>query len=450
MSLLASPSSAVFEWHPEPRAAAFVGAALQDSVARSSSLQRLQERLRDETGTRLADWLDQITLPADIATRTALVEAGFLEVTAHDGQHYWQHPGGLFPLLQLRDALTTQLFLRVDSLEDFLRMQRCDAVIAEAPGALIRQARAFAEAGVELWAREKHGSVLEATRSVAVEALRLHREAFARRPREGDVGVGFAAARELIAAAQHELGNSYTCDLFFAAERQFWLARNRAGQLQKQRQDALGLGFGNHDHHTYRSSREHFKALVETLELLGLHCRERFYAGRQAGWGAQVMEHSALGVAVFADVDLSPEEVAGDFAHSGLTAQEKLGTIGLWCRLHGEALLAAGMHHLECQFDFDAVSTQLGQLGVGRMKPFTDFSYLRQAFTTGELWPVPEERIAALEQSGNLSSEQARSIRERGALGSHLEILERNDGYKGFNQTGISDIILRTDPRAVA
>jgi hypothetical protein len=28
-----------------------------------------------------------------------------------------------------------------------------------------------------------------------------------------------------------------------------------------------------------------------------------------------------------------------------------------------------------------------------------------------------------------------------------LEILERNDGYKGFNQTGISEIITATDPR---
>jgi hypothetical protein len=27
-------------------------------------------------------------------------------------------------------------------------------------------------------------------------------------------------------------------------------------------------------------------------------------------------------------------------------------------------------------------------------------------------------------------------------------VLERNDGYKGFNQTGISQIIRRTDPRA--
>ena len=35
------------------------------------------------------------------------------------------------------------------------------------------------------------------------------------------------------------------------------------------------------------------------------------------------------------------------------------------------------------------------------------------------------------------------------SLGSHLEILERNDGFKGFNQTGVSEIILKTDPRKI-
>jgi hypothetical protein len=209
----------------------------------------------------------------------------------------------------------------------------------------------------------------------------------------------------------------------------------------------LGLGWGNHDHHTYRSSREHFKELIATLELLGLHCRERFYAGRDAGWGAQVMEHTALGIAVFADVDLSPDEISEDFAHAGLKPQERLGTIGLWCRLHGEAFLAAGMHHLEAQFDFDAVSQQLAELGVQRMAPFTDFPHLKQAFTVGDKWPVRPERIAALESSGALTREQAQAIADHGALGSHMEILERNDGYKGFNQTGISEIILQTDPR---
>ena len=67
------------------------------------------------------------------------------------------------------------------------------------------------------------------------------------------------------------------------------------------------------------------------------------------------------------------------------------GTVGLWCALHGEAILQAGMHHLECQFDFAALKDQLEkQENVSVMKPFTDFSYLRQAFTEGEIWPVEE------------------------------------------------------------
>jgi hypothetical protein len=53
----------------------------------------------------------------------------------------------------------------------------------------------------------------------------------------------------------------------------------------KARQDRLGLGWGNHDHHTYRSSREQFAGLIRVFEVIGLLCRERFYAGIEAGWG---------------------------------------------------------------------------------------------------------------------------------------------------------------------
>jgi hypothetical protein len=106
------------------------------------------------------------------------------------------------------------------------------------------------------------------------------------------------------------------------------------------------------------------------------------------------------------------------------------------------------MHHLECQFDFDALKQQLeGSEGVKVMKPFTDFPYLRQAFTEGEIWPVRPERIDRLLKDGRITVEQAARFREHGAIGSHLENLERNQGFKGFNQTGVSEIIARTDPR---
>jgi hypothetical protein len=105
------------------------------------------------------------------------------------------------------------------------------------------------------------------------------------------------------------------------------------------------------------------------------------------------------------------------------------------------------MHHLECQFDFDAARAQLAKDGIETMAPFTDFPYLRQAFTKGEIFPVDPRRIERLQKSGRITADQADRFRREGAIGSHMEILERNDGYKGFNQTGISEIITRTDPR---
>src|SRR5262249_40852788 len=160
----------------------------------------------------------------------------------------------------------------------------------------------------------------------------------------------------------------YTCDLFFAAEREYWMGRNHAGQVQFARQQKLGLGWANHDHHTYRVSRRNFTKLIAMWEKLGFHLRERFHAGKQAGWGAQVMEQSATGITTFNDVDLTPEELFNDFAHEQLEEQAKLGTVGLWCTLHGDSFLQAGMHHLECQFDFEALRHQLETGHVRTMK----------------------------------------------------------------------------------
>jgi hypothetical protein len=38
---------------------------------------------------------------------------------------------------------------------------------------------------------------------------------------------------------------------------------------------------------------------------------------------------------------------------------------------------------------------------------------------------------------------------EEGAVGSHLENLQRRGGFKGFNQKSVSVIIEATDPRAL-
>jgi hypothetical protein len=207
------------------------------------------------------------------------------------------------------------------------------------------------------------------------------------------------------------------------------------------------MGWGNHDHHTFRSSRKLFPALVRLFEILGFHCRERFYAGQEAGWGAQVMENPRAKLVLFLDVDLAPDELDQDFSHHPLMDLDHLGTIGLWCRLHGDSILQSGMHHLEAQFSFENLKQDLSANHIRMMEPFSNFSFLKQAFTEGEVWQVNPKRIEELLKENKISVEQAQKFLRSGAIGSHLENLQRREGYKGFNQKNVSHIIKETDPR---
>ena len=449
-------------WSPQPEPARLVQSLLDDCLRQCPFAANLSRRMLEETGTRLLDWIDHFGLLAEDGVEAELSRVGYVESVAFrsaKGRSFaerkttlWEHPLGLFPRVRCHSGSAEQLAFKVESVVDFLAAHGLTQIAIEGPPqAGLRRACIARENAYELWAVERHGSLAFEPlphEAVPLEKLILHGEALRRRHREFETDTeGFTHATNLVDAASAELGRDRACDLFFAAEREYWLRRNRAGRIQKSRQDALGLGWANHDHHTYRSSRHCFFHLIGFLERLGFVCRERFYAGREAGWGAQVIEHPVTGVIIFADVDLSPEEVSLDFAHEPLPPRDRLGTVGLWCGLHGEAFLQAGMHHLECQFDYSATREQLQRAGIESMPPFTDFPYLRQAFTRGEQWPVRPERIERLLAAHLITAEQAQLFRTHGAIGSHLEILQRDDGYKGFNQTGISEIISATDPR---
>ncbi len=435
-----------FQWQPQPAAAAWLRACIAAFLDKLPEAAHLAERLQGETGTRFADWIDHIVLPPLVASSGTLAGLGF-EFTGG----VFRHPGGLFPALMLSDDGTLRVAIRVESVADFLAAHGVSTSIAGTPLAVYRRARLWGNGEAELWAIERHGFAGFALPPQAPDfrpARLYHAEALRLRRREFDNDeAGFAHLEMLLGTVIADLGADLACDLFFAAEREYWQRHNGAAQVQKARQDRLGLGWANHDHHTYRSSRRHFARLISLFEKLGCECRERFYAGAETGWGAQVMEQPRAGIVIFADVDLSPGELAGDFAHEALPPRRKLGTVGLWCALHGEAILQAGMHHLEGRFDFDAVRAQLGEAGVGVMPPFSDFPHLRQAFTEPEIWPVDEARLQKLLAAKQITKAQAAKFRREGALGSHLETLERGDGFKGFNQKGVSDIIQRTDPR---
>ena len=475
-------------WSPQPEPAQLVQSLLDDCLRGCSFAASLSQRMLDETGTRLLDWLDHFGLPSGDPIVSELSRVGYVKAFrptalpfskggpcsapvrsdrhghAADSEtvalescsisEVWEHPLGLFPRVRCHSGTARHLAIKVESIVDFLAAHGLTQVEIEGQSlASLRRACIARESDVELWVVERHASLAfepHLHEAVPLAEIARHWEALRLRRREFDHDAdGFALATQLVDAAIADLGRDRACELFFIAEREYWLRRNRAGRVQKARQDALGLGWANHDHHTYRSSRHCFAPLIAFLERLGFVCRERFYAGREAGWGAQVIEHPVTGIIIFADVDLSPEELSQDFSHEPLplAPNNRLGTVGLWCALHGEAFLQSGMHHLECQFDFSATRDQLKQAGIDTMPPFTDFPYLRQAFTRGEQWTVKPCRIERLRATRLITDEQAATFLANGALGSHLEILQRNDGYKGFNQTGISEIISATDPR---
>ncbi|RJQ69433.1 hypothetical protein D5S17_30025 [Pseudonocardiaceae bacterium YIM PH 21723] len=425
-----------FDWQTHPEAEALIDRLVAEATAVSPAVAQLAGRLTTDTATRLVDWLDHISWPVETGE---LAAAGFI-----DGWNsvagVWRHPGAQLPAvvpardrglaLRVDDALAAREMLggkaavEGSPLSGFCRV----LLDADAVRVFAVERRSWA-AGVQpkLWERRDE---LKATAAWNLWAARNRHED----PMFG-VTQAVDVASAMVALVPPGLAASYVLE----QERRFWQRRNTAAAAQHARQDRLGLGWGNHDHHTFRSSRKSFQELIQVFTTLGFRRREKFYAGAEAGWGAQVLEHPDSGGVIFADVDLGPEEIQVDFAG------EQLGTIGLWCALHGESVLSAGMHHLEGQFEFDALRETLPG---GHMRPFSDFPHLRQAFTEAEIWPVPAERLDKLVADGVLDRETADRMARDGAAGSHLENLARRGGFKGFNQENVSSTIAATDPRS--
>jgi hypothetical protein len=411
--------------------------------------------MRDETGTDFFEWIDHLVVsPED---EEPLRQAGFIpdaDAETPNGERVLHHPRATLPRVMLRAGPKQNppsIALRPESAADFAARHNLSGEIEGAPLSRFRRLTVSEENGTRLEAVERQayrGFVSAQLRPGQLEAILKAKELWHTRKRvfQND-DEGFALANRLLDQSLGLVGRDVTCQMFFEEERAYWESRNRAGRVQKFRQDRLGLGWGNHDHHTFRCSREHFVDLNEFLLRFGFEKRERYYAGAEAGWGAQISEQPVVGIVVFADVDLMPEELQVDFSSRKLPPTARLGTVGLWVGLHGESFLGAGMHHLEARFDYRLLREQLKDEGVNTMNPFSDFEFLRQAFTEGERWQVSRERAERLLAAKLITREQCDKFVREGAIGSHLENLQRHGGFKGFNQKSVSAIIAATDPR---
>jgi hypothetical protein len=442
-----------FDWGLHPELEKFVSNNVSGFLSDHSLARALAENMMTLTSTRFVDWIDHIVLPESEIEPGTLESLGLEQVhTGGDREdaRAYRHPKSyLFPIL-VGDKGQKEIALKPESIDAFLQVLGSGVEVEGGPFSAFRKATISTEGALVFSAVERRGYdgfvVKEADdieRYLEVLSSFYRRQRYFKTDEEGMMGV-----ETLVEESLDGLDSARASDAFFRAERAYWQTRNKAGQIQKSRQDSLGLGWGNHDHHTYRSSRESFANMIRIFEKMGYACREKYYAGERAGWGAQILEHPVCNIVIFTDVDLKPNETQIDFSHDGFGEKEQtLGTVGLWIGLHGESVLQAGMHHLEARFDFVRLTQDLQKHGLGIMPPFSDFGFLKQAFTVGEVWPVERRRLEKLLEERYITRDQFERFQREGAIGSHLENLERDQGFKGFNRASVAKIIAETDPR---
>ena len=461
-----------FDWRRWPDTEALVNGLIAAALEGNAFARELAGRLPRETGTSFAVWCDHLVVPGGPGFARRLDGLGYQRqpIRYAVGVPVFAHPGGIFPRIAMAGEGSTpitgpptavrEVAIKVDSVAAFSRAHDLGLEIVGYPMGPYRIGRIPGER-TTLAAVERRGYLGfepfpgELARDgrmkphAARDAMAARDLWEARRRRFDDDADGFAATEATLGRVIELAGSTdLACHLVFEVERAYWQSRNTAARVQKARQDRLGLGWANHDHHTFRCSRRFFPRVIGLFSRLGFALRERFHAGAHAGWGAQVLEHPVTGIVIFADLDLAPEEATEDFAHQALPDLPRTGTVGLWVALHGESILEAGMHHLEAQFEFDSLRDGLkAEAGIDTMPPFSNFPFLRQAFTAGERWRVSPYRLDRALQLGWIDHEQHEKFLREGAIGSHLENLERREGYKGFNQQAVSAIIAATDPR---
>ena len=438
-----------WDWQLYPETEGFVSGLIRSFLDGNGYADVVSREMESTSSTRFIDWVDSMEIADGAVNEEDLERLGFVKdrKTSVAGTAYI-HPGKFFPIV-LHPERFSRLSVNVDDLERFLIAgHMTNKTVSGERNAAFRRAELNREGDRSFCAVERHGSrtfeIGKATDTeeygTALKLLSTRRRAFP------DDREGIADLAASVGALADTLDLGRLADAFFRAERTYWQSKNHAGTVQSRRQELLGLGWGNHDHHTFRCSRENFGGAIAIFEEMGLTRRERFFAGAEAGWGAQVMERSDSGLVVFADVDLGPDEGGKDFVGRGLGPLPKLGTVGLWVGLHGESLLDSGMHHLAVGSDFIGMRDGLKAREVASMGPFSDFDFLRQSFTEPERWTPPRERMERLRAGHSITEEQASKFTGNGAVGSHLEIIQRDRGFKGFNQRSVSAIIRLTDP----
>src|SRR6266496_945283 len=324
-----SATKAKFEWPLCYEAENFILNRIHALLERNSFARTLAKRMRDETGTLILDWTDLLLLPA--ADEATLRESGYTDdpLGENSGKHkaLW-HPDAMLPrvLIEASNAkFPLALAIRPEFIAEFMAAHQITAQPEGEPYSRFRRVLVSKENGTHLEAIERRAYRGYVPKAANLKSLLAARELWQTRRRVwDDDAAGFKHAHDRLQQMIDLVGRDLACHLVFERERAYWQKRNHAGQEQKRRQDSLGLGCANYDHHTCRSSRRHFLELIKAFEMLGFHRREIYYAGSEAGWGAQILDQHIDSIVVFGDVDLTPDETDIDVSRIKLAPAESL------------------------------------------------------------------------------------------------------------------------------
>lgn len=427
----------MYRWESHPKAEELVLSFIEIALELNPTVSELSNDLLHLTNTRLLDWIDHIVLPDGEEVRHQLQSTGFTQQG-----HLFVHLNAKLPRIKLVESalFNIGIAVSVDNIASFIMTHGGGNFLIEGtPFGALRRCTFSSLNGAILWVIERRGAELIEPCYEDLEVIASYfyaLENWMMRPRAfEDVLRGMEETLELARYLVEAVGQKRAAWTILEVERRYWQSKNRAGQIQKDRQDSLGMGWANHDHHTFYSSRKYFQELVEIFEVLGFTPRERVYVGKKEGWGGQVMENEALKSVVFLVVDLTEEESSQDFSHTVLHELPAIGKIDLWCSLHGESILQGGMHSLSALFASEKMQMYLKEQTITVIEVSNGSSFLKETQTLAEMWPVEERRLQQLLNSKKIDEETYKKWLHSGTFGSLLSCLERKEGYKGFDPT---------------
>lgn len=403
-------------------AQASVRSIVAQAIERTPAAQTLAQSLLDRCAISIFDMIDHITLPD-----TGLVER--LGWTYLGGA--WQAPHPLLPTVIASPS--PQIGLRVEALEEFLDAIGSGAPIHGTPFGPCRTATFISENEISFCAVERVGwrSPEPATISARlIRRARIHQQIFRTRRRQfQNIERALTYTLRLAQAAAADIGPQWAGALFAKAEREYWQAKSALAALQHRRQREAGVGWCTNTSLAYASSRENLPILTLILETLGYRQRADLVRRNDTSdWAALPFKPPPGAPLILVNFDFGSHEIVEEVVRGSASPLTWLGRPGIWCALHGESILDAGLQGISAHYD-DARAQRLMTNDIAqRDQPRAVKHPIHDHLTHCEHRAVSPGRTGALEREGYLPPLQTETYRLLGAGASFFAITPNSGG----------------------